>query len=225
MTNTAVHANTVRAALKGFNRYLKNKGVESPHLLKKAERIRLYCLETKQETPQRKDFDYFLAKEYVIIKEQEALLPKVKKVSKRERKAIYIEYINSIKWKEFRQTIIDQRGYACEKCGCNDKVIHAHHLTYIRFMNELPEDIQLLCVPCHEDVHSKKIGRNSTRVSKMKPAKALKNELLKVVTMYQNNHELYTKKLENGVLTEDEYRFQVEGNDTWFLNRIRLNKI
>ncbi len=222
MKNTGIHPNTLRAALKGFTRHLKAKGVVSPHTLKKAERIRVYCLQTNKEMPQRKDFDSFITKEYVIIKEYEATQPKVKRISTKERRAIYLEYINSAKWKDFRQSIITHRGYACEKCGCTDKVIHAHHLTYERFMNELPEDIQLLCVPCHEEVHNKKIGKHSTRVKK---PKTLKSELLKIVTMYKDNHEQFTKKLESGIFTEDEYKFQVEGNDTWFLNRIKLNKI
>lgn len=82
---------------------------------------------------------------------------------KRKRKwnplsSSYNEYINSAKWFGFRRSLIKIRGHKCEKCGDTPKVIHAHHLTYENFKHEKPEDILLVCVPCHEIIHNKKIG-------------------------------------------------------------------
>lgn len=100
----------------------------------------------------------------------------VKKDAK--KKAEYIAYIASEKWKSFRNGIIKERGRKCEKCGQDKGEIHAHHLTYERFMNELPEDIQLLCKACHMAIHNrrnkKKEKRKITAAQKVKKPKKQK---------------------------------------------------
>ena len=78
-----------------------------------------------------------------------------------KRKSKYLAYINSKEWKELKLDLLIKRGYKCEKCGADDKIIHAHHLTYERFMNELPEDIQLLCIVCHKNHHKKERNEKS----------------------------------------------------------------
>ena len=87
--------------------------------------------------------------------------PQAKK--QQERKMEYVEFINSQKWKSFRAGIIKERGRKCEKCGETKGEIHAHHLTYERFMNELPEDIQLLCKACHMAVHNRRNNKKEKR--------------------------------------------------------------
>lgn len=91
--------------------------------------------------------------------------------AKQERKQEYIAYIASPKWKSFRNSIIIERGRKCERCGEEKGEIHAHHLTYIRFMNELPEDIKLLCKPCHKEVHRLKDAKKKRKKAVNKPKK------------------------------------------------------
>ena len=75
----------------------------------------------------------------------------------------YEAYINSPEWKLFRRTIIKARGKKCEDCSAAGPVLHLHHLTYERLGNELPEDVRLLCEPCHQKQHPhKRITRQST---------------------------------------------------------------
>lgn len=78
--------------------------------------------------------------------------------AKKNRLAEYKKYMKSITWKLFSDKIKADRGNKCEDCGANGKgvVLHAHHLTYDRFKNELPEDIQVLCKPCHQKKHPNK---------------------------------------------------------------------
>ena len=88
-----------------------------------------------------------------------------------DRRVKYLEYINSNEWKSFRNGIISKRGRKCEKCGQTEGEIHAHHLTYERFMNELETDIQLLCRVCHMRVHSKKETKKKIKRDNPKPKK------------------------------------------------------
>lgn len=85
-----------------------------------------------------------------------------------ERRLNYESYMKSNAWQLLRSNIIAKRGRKCEKCGETKGEIHAHHLNYERFMNELPEDIQLLCKACHMAVHK----RRNNKKEKRKLAKA-----------------------------------------------------
>jgi hypothetical protein len=75
--------------------------------------------------------------------------PQVEPLTHKEK---YNTYINSPEWKKFRLSIIIERGSVCEKCSAEGSV-DAHHLTYDRLFNELPQDIMLLCKPCHKKEH------------------------------------------------------------------------
>jgi hypothetical protein len=67
----------------------------------------------------------------------------------------YLDHIASTKWKAFRREILAERSRKCEDCGSggNGRALHVHHLTYERMGHELPRDVRLLCVPCHEMRH------------------------------------------------------------------------
>ena len=71
----------------------------------------------------------------------------------------YRAYILSDKWRSFRHEIIVARGKKCERCGKAGRV-ELHHLHYRNFENEKPEDVRLLCHPCHkiEDYNRKHGG-------------------------------------------------------------------
>ena len=55
-------------------------------------------------------------------------------------------------WREFRDFIRKERGFACEVCGSDDRV-HLHHDTYKNVGFEDESDVRLLGAICHQDAH------------------------------------------------------------------------
>ena len=105
-----------------------------------------------------------------IHKKKKPLQKAKKTAAQSEKRKQYIEYIKSEKWREFKNGIIKKRGAKCEKCGKTDIMLHAHHLTYERFMNELESDIMILCVSCHEMEHGRKFDYRENKTNQ-KPKK------------------------------------------------------
>lgn len=68
----------------------------------------------------------------------------------------YSDYLQSLKWKEFRVRIIAERGPHCEKCTVLPHHV-LHHLTYIHLFNEWRADVLLLCKKCHKKAHESKV--------------------------------------------------------------------
>ena len=71
----------------------------------------------------------------------------------------YREYLLGEHWRSFRShLLITRRG--CERCGLSREAcrflyrhdLDVHHLTYQRIGNELPQDVQVLCRFCHEQL-------------------------------------------------------------------------
>lgn len=61
----------------------------------------------------------------------------------------YYEYIQSPEWKTKAEAAKKRAGYRCVVCNGTDR-LEAHHRTYERLGNELPEDITALDHDCHE---------------------------------------------------------------------------
>jgi hypothetical protein len=59
-------------------------------------------------------------------------------------------YMQSKKWKTFREQNIDNKCYCC---GSKTAKLNLHHITYDRLYNELPEDVVTVCTWCHRDIH------------------------------------------------------------------------
>jgi hypothetical protein len=128
-----------------------------------------YCDALKIKSPEFKKQSWkFIIDEYnrkgsPIHKE---LKPLVKRKRKRKkifdfkgtgnRKKDYAKYLNSNKWISFSSKIKKERGLKCEKCQASGVILHAHHLTYDRLGCERPEDILIVCIPCHEEIHGRK---------------------------------------------------------------------
>lgn len=64
----------------------------------------------------------------------------------------YLDYLESPKWQRKRQEVFKVQGRRCKVCE-SSKRINVHHLTYERLYDELPEDLMVLCHPCHDLVH------------------------------------------------------------------------
>lgn len=76
--------------------------------------------------------------------------------AKRERSEEYERYMNSDRWRDLRQVALGLARHRCANCGWQSECgMHVHHLTYERFGHELLSDLQVLCQPCHLDVHAK----------------------------------------------------------------------
>lgn len=68
------------------------------------------------------------------------------------RWANYNEYIRSQEWREKAEAAKAQAGNRCQVCNRSraEVQLEAHHRTYERLGNELPEDITVLCRDCHQ---------------------------------------------------------------------------
>jgi hypothetical protein len=70
----------------------------------------------------------------------------------------YEVYLRSQRWRQFRTAMLDLVDGTCECCGLREDdsrllVLDVHHQTYERLGCELPEDVLVLCRPCHMDHH------------------------------------------------------------------------
>lgn len=69
----------------------------------------------------------------------------------------YYEYIKSDEWRAKADAAKERAGFRCQVCNAGlGIVLHAHHRTYERLGNELPEDITVLCKRCHYTFHKRK---------------------------------------------------------------------
>lgn len=66
----------------------------------------------------------------------------------------YKEYLQTDHWKQTRKKALKKAKYKCELCGSKEN-LNAHHKTYERKGNELPEDLIVLCEICHSTHHNK----------------------------------------------------------------------
>ena len=72
------------------------------------------------------------------------------------------EYYESDPWKQLRQIVFQMAGFICQRCGNagkqvgGQKILHAHHKTYIRFGEENLEDLECVCTQCHRRIHGRK---------------------------------------------------------------------
>jgi len=65
----------------------------------------------------------------------------------------YNEYLLSDIWISKRDLLIKIRK-KCEKCG-SEKNLCVHHLTYENVGDEKMEDLMVLCLKCHKEIHNK----------------------------------------------------------------------
>lgn len=234
-------ANTpLNAGYRRLNQYLESEGITNWLGMSKMQKVHKYCeLNGISEKPISKKADKFILSQYKtngskicssikLADSQRKVGVKKSKTERREkalsRKKEYTKYINSFKWKKFRQSIIDERGHRCEDCGNTSGVIHAHHLTYERFMNELPSDIRLLCIPCHEIVHGRKIGKNSTKKDRANKVIAIESPLQKLDRMYLKRKLKQDKRLKSGRYNDSQFNSLRKGLESWYYNKRLLLK-
>ena len=71
---------------------------------------------------------------------------------KRHSRINYHEYITSLEWRQKAEAAKRRAGQRCQVCNRprSEVTLDAHHRTYERLGDELPEDITVLCRDCHE---------------------------------------------------------------------------
>jgi 5-methylcytosine-specific restriction endonuclease McrA len=65
----------------------------------------------------------------------------------------YEQYITSKAWFAIRECLLDEHNNKCSFCGRKYE-LHVHHLNYDCLGKETPEDVLVLCVRCHDDLHT-----------------------------------------------------------------------
>ena len=75
-----------------------------------------------------------------------------------QKRAEYRKYLASPRWAEKKRQLFAATDFpVCFKCGCWDIPFQVHHLTYARVGgDELLEDLAIVCVPCHDEIHALK---------------------------------------------------------------------
>ena len=74
------------------------------------------------------------------------------------KKADYLEYINSSKWRKIRRKRLEKDDFKCQNHFVRivKKNLHVHHLNYRRLGNERMQDLITLCEHCHNKIHKGK---------------------------------------------------------------------
>lgn len=70
----------------------------------------------------------------------------------RNYKRIYHSYLNSKKWHDKRNEMLNFSNYKCNRCGEMEK-LQVHHLNYNTIGDESLGDLEVVCVSCHKKIH------------------------------------------------------------------------
>lgn len=65
---------------------------------------------------------------------------------------------------QWRKAVFGRDNYTCQICSTNGEDIHAHHIKPLAEFPEIALDIdngQTLCIPCHEEIHGRKMSSPS----------------------------------------------------------------
>lgn len=81
-----------------------------------------------------------------------------------KKQAAYHRYLNSEHWKQLRQQVLDRDGHRCVRCQGVPAVAH-HRFYRKKFHHSVPEDLESLCVVCHEKEHQIKRNEDGMVVS------------------------------------------------------------
>ncbi len=74
----------------------------------------------------------------------------------------YREYLESFFWRAKRDAALVRAGHRCENCSSRDN-LEVHHKNYETFGNERPEDLEVLCIACHERADALRREQNDRR--------------------------------------------------------------
>jgi 5-methylcytosine-specific restriction endonuclease McrA len=66
----------------------------------------------------------------------------------------YNAHLDSRKWKDLREKVIDRQKCICAGCEASP-VEHVHHLTYAHMGDEFLFELLGLCIDCHLKLHDR----------------------------------------------------------------------
>lgn len=68
----------------------------------------------------------------------------------------YKTYIQSREWNVKSWEAKRAVNWTCQRCGFRGQynTLNTHHLTYKNLYHELKQDVEVLCIPCHQKEHS-----------------------------------------------------------------------
>jgi len=117
-------------------------------------------------------------------------------------------------WQRKRLEILNERGFACERCKCDQNELHVHHRRYSRGKEpwDYPSsNFEVLCVDCHTAEHSKEL-----------PSMGATNVEIKAPTTPVNtrNHKWCLIQDSNGVPADDDDVVDIMGMNGNFYNKI-----
>lgn len=69
----------------------------------------------------------------------------------------YRAHLDSPAWKSKRAQVFARSNSQCKRGVCTNRAAQAHHLTYERLGEELLEDLQAVCIPCHQSIHPERV--------------------------------------------------------------------
>ena len=120
------------------------------------------------------------------------------------RRKQYTNYLHSEEWQLKREEVFSLRGRKCERCNkdLTNKIADVHHKTYDRLFNELMEDLEVLCRPCHQEEHKdKRNGLDAKKVSPVKKKNLSMSQKIKMLETEKGREKLkemgynFTKKV------------------------------
>jgi len=71
-------------------------------------------------------------------------------------KLSYAEQLKSPHWQRKRLEVLEEHGFACQKCDDTEVQLHVHHVVYERgrlAWEYSGDELQCLCERCHEKAH------------------------------------------------------------------------
>jgi 5-methylcytosine-specific restriction endonuclease McrA len=92
-----------------------------------------------------------------------------------------------------KDLVLQRAENKCEKCGhsLDDGQYHFHHLNYLRVGNENADDLQILCVCCHQIEHPDK-RIEPTNIKKARRERKVKRQFY---AEQKNNKEAKQRKI------------------------------
>jgi len=105
------------------------------------------------------------------------------RIEKENWRKNYVEYLKSREWFEKRKSFLKHFNNTCQSCNrsFNPEYLNVHHRSYKNLGNETIEDINCLCVYCHQKEHNK---LKCTICGKNYPNHFFRNVRKKIVCSY-----------------------------------------
>lgn len=101
----------------------------------------------------------------------------------------YRQLLHTPQWREFRQHVIDTKGYRCDNCGCDTDKPQVHHKGYV--WGRMPwqyevDEVRVLCDKCHGIIHER---RDEFRLWFQSLTWKTRQLLLRVLQSYTDTHD------------------------------------